>query len=398
MRVLTFTSLFPNAARPNHGVFVYQRMAAFAAREGNSVEAIAPVPWAPPWFSGKDRSVFRHIPEMETIGSIPVHHPPYALLPKVSMPWHAWLMYRGSIGLAKRLHKERPFDCIDGHFVYPDGKAALLVGEALGIPTVVSARGSDINLYPRFRLIRPQIQHTVVQAAGRIAVCDALKEAMRDVAGGGSDIRVIGNGVDPARFFPSDRAEARRKLGLPEGGRVIVSVAALQPVKGHDRLFRALQRLTKTFPDVQLHLLGDGPLRSSLEKLAQSLLPGRQIHFRGACPNERLHDWYSAADVSCLASSREGWPNVVLESLACGTPVVATRVWGTPEILKSPDLGILVEQDTDSIAAGLEQALQRVWDRQKLVESARTRKWSVVGQEVEAYFREVLRAWPHTKR
>ena len=121
MRVLTFTSLFPNTAQPNHGVFIYQRMAAFAAREGNSVEVIAPLPWTPGWVGGARRSIFRRVPEAEKIGSIPVHHPRYALLPKVSMPWHARLMYRGSIGLARRLHHERPFDCVDGHFVYPDG-------------------------------------------------------------------------------------------------------------------------------------------------------------------------------------------------------------------------------------------------------------------------------------
>jgi glycosyltransferase involved in cell wall biosynthesis len=299
-------------------------------------------------------------------------------------------MYQGTIRLARRLHVERPFDCIDGHFVYPDGKAALLVGEALGIPTVVSARGSDINLFPRFALIRPQIRSTLLRAAGRIAVCNSLKAEMQEIAGQDCDVRVIGNGVDPTRFFPGDRAQARHELGLPQRGRFIVCVAALQSVKGHERLFQALLRFGKNFADVQLHLLGDGPLRSRLEMRAQSLGLGARIHFGGACPNERLRHWYTAADVSCLASSREGWPNVVLESLACGTPVVATRVWGTPEILKSPDLGILVEQDADSIAAGLEHALERAWDQEKLVACARSRDWRVVGEEVELYLREVV--------
>jgi teichuronic acid biosynthesis glycosyltransferase TuaC len=392
LRVLTFTSLFPNAAQPNLGVFIYQRMAAFAVREGNSVEVIAPVPWAPTWFAGKRRSIFRRIPEVETIGGITVHHPRYLLLPKISMPWHGWLMYRGSIALAKRLHAEQPFDCVDGHYVYPDGKAALLVGKALGIPTIISARGSDINLFPGFALIRPQIQQTLLRAAGRIAVSEALKATIQDIAGKACNIRVIGNGVDPGRFFPGNRDEARRHLGLPDNVRIMVCVAALQPVKGHDRLFRALQRLTKDSLGTQLYLVGAGPLRGELEKLAQSLGLGSQIHFVGACPNDQLRHWYSAADISCLTSSREGWPNVVLESLACGTPVVATRVWGTPEILTSPDLGFLVEQEVDSIAAGIEQALRKEWNRNHLVRYARGRDWSVVGQEVEAYFHEVLHA------
>jgi glycosyltransferase involved in cell wall biosynthesis len=397
LRVLTFTSLFPNAAQPSLGVFIYQRMTAFAAREGNSVEVIAPVPWVPSWVRARRWSVAQSIPTVESSGGLTVHHPRYPLLPKVSMPWHAWLMYRGSISLAKRLHAERPFDCVDGHFVYPDGKAALLIGNRLGVPTVISARGSDINLFPGFALIRPQIRRTLLRAAGCIAVCGALKTAMQEIAGERCEVRVIGNGVDPARFFPKDRAEARRQLGLQERGRIIVCVAALLPVKGHERLFKAFQRLTGIFSDAQLYLLGDGPLRSSLKKLAQSLQLGGRIHFAGACPNEGLRHWYSAADISCLTSSREGWPNVVLESLACGTPVVATRVWGTPEILKSPDIGILVEQDADSIATGLEQALQRRWDREKLVAYARSRDWSVVAQEIEAYFCEVLREGPGAK-
>lgn len=398
MRVLTFTSLFPNAAQPNLGIFIYQRMAAFAARAGNSVEVIAPVPWVPRWFGGKSRAIFGYVPAVETIGAIRVHHPRYGLLPKVSMPWHAWLMYRGSITLVKELHAQRPFDCVDGHFVYPDGRAALLAGEAINVPTVVSARGSDINLFPGFELVRPQIRDALLRAAGRIAVCEALKNEMQNIAGKHLDIQVIGNGVDPRRFHPSDRAEARRQLNLPTDQRIILTVAALQPAKGHERLVKAFRRLAKGISSVQLFLVGDGPLRGSLTRLVESLGLTRQIHFVGACPNERLHLWYNSADLSCLASSREGWPNVVLESLACGTPVVATRVWGTPEILRSPEYGLLVEPNTDSIGAGLERALQSNWDRQKLVAYAWTRDWSVVGQEVESYFRKVLSALEREKR
>src|SRR5262249_5361857 len=149
---------------------------------GNTVEAVAPLPWSPPVLGGEKARKFRSIASTEQIGGVTVHHPRYPLLPKVSMPVHAWFMFRGSLALARRLHSENPFDCIDAHFVYPDGKAALLLGRALGLPVVVSARGSDINLYPNFRLIRPQIRRTLREASGRIAVASALKEAMLKVA------------------------------------------------------------------------------------------------------------------------------------------------------------------------------------------------------------------------
>jgi len=390
VRLLTFTSLFPNSVQPNLGIFVYQRMTAFAALPGNSVEVIAPLPWSPPVLAGEKGRNVRSIPSSEKVGAIPVHHPRYPLVPGISMPVHARSMYLGALALARKLHRENPFDGIDAHYVYPDGTAALLIGRALKLPVIVSARGSDINLFPGFRLIRPQIRHTLRHAAGRIAVCEALKEAMLEVAEENCDIRVIGNGVDLARFCPVDQREAREKLRLPLNARIIVSVAALVPVKGHVRLLQALKILAAKFAGLRLYLVGEGASRAELENLAASLgLPDR-VHFVGSYPNDCLRDWYSAADVSCLASSREGWPNVVLESLACGTPMVATCVWGTPEILTSPDVGILVEQTDESLASGLESALTRSWDRGRIVQFARGRDWPAVAREVDAYFREVL--------
>ena len=390
MRVLTFTSLFPNSVQRNLGVFVYQRMAAFAAREGNSVEVIAPVPSFPALLGGGRWRDFRKIQEREKIGNITVHHPRYALMPGVSMPVHARLMYGGCVELAKKLHRENPFDCVDAHFFYPDGKAGLSIGQALGIPTIVSARGSDIHRFTQFLLIRPQIRKTLRTAAGRVAVSEALKTRMLEVAGAECEVCVIGNGVDPERFFRVERSAARKELALPQEGRIIVSVAALLPVKGQELLLRAFAQIARKFPDLQLYLIGEGESRRKLNQLASALQIRERVHLPGICPNERLRYWYSAADLSCLASSREGWPNVLLESLACGTPVVATRVWGTPEVLSSPEYGILVEQTEDSLASGIEAVLTRPWNRDALVTYARSREWSVVAREVEDYFKKVV--------
>src|SRR5262249_20093192 len=156
----------------------------------------------------------------------------------------------------------------DAHYVYPDGKAALLLGKALGLPVVVSARGSDIHLFPSFRLIRPQIRRTLREAAGRVAVSAALKQAMLEIAEADCEIRVIGNGVDALRFFPVDRREARQKLQIPLDAQVIVSVAALLPVKGHARLLHAFRTLKAKLPQVRLYLVGEGASRRELEALA----------------------------------------------------------------------------------------------------------------------------------
>jgi len=239
-------------------------------------------------------------------------------------------------------------------------------------------------------LIRPQIRKTLRTAAGRVAVSEALKTRMLEVAGAECEVCVIGNGVDPERFFRVERSAARKELALPQEGRIIVSVAALLPVKGQELLLRAFAQIARKFPDLQLYLIGEGESRRKLDQLANALQIRERVHLPGICPNERLRYWYSAADLSCLASSREGWPNVLLESLACGTPVVATRVWGTPEVLSSPEYGILVEQTEDSLASGIEAVLTRPWNRDALVTYARSREWSVVAREVEDYFKKVV--------
>ncbi len=385
MKILTYTSLFPNATRPNLGIFVYQRVAHLAARTGNTVQVIAPVPYAPAWIKGKRWGEFRNVPEVEQIGALTVYHPRYFLLPRVSMPLHAWLMVRGSLGLAAQLHGEAKFDCIDAHFVYPDGCAAVHLGRRLGLPVIVSARGTDINVYPGFRLIRPQILWTLEHASGAIAVSRALEQGMLMLGLTPSKSRVIGNGVDPARFFPVDRSQARDRLQLQRDARIVVSVGALLPVKGHDRLLEAIAQVRKEFPNLLLYIIGEGEFRADLERKRDALGLRDCAFLPGSCPNEELLYWYGAADLSCLASSREGWANVLLESLACGTPVVATRVGGTGEVITAPDLGLVVQPDAASLVAGLREALSRPWNRDLLVAYARKRDWSVVAAEVEEF-------------
>ena len=385
MRVLTFTSLFPNAAEPLLGVFIYQRMVHFARRPGNIVQVVAPVPYFPSWLPWSRWHAMSRVPKQEQIGDLTVYHPRYPLVPKISMPVHGFLLLLGSFLLVRRLKREMRFDCIDAHYIYPDGFAAILLGKFSRVPVVLSARGTDINLFPSFRLIRRMICWALQRAAGVIAVCQALKDAMVDLGLPAEKIRVIGNGVDLERFQPVDPREARRRLGLPEEGPIIVSVGALIPRKGYQFLIPALAELAPRYPGLKLYIVGEGDFRVELDTLVRETGLTARVFLVGSRPNAELKFWYSAADVSCLASSREGWPNVLLESMACGTPVVATRVWGVPEVIVSPELGVIVEQNREAIAAGLELALQRRWDREELVRYARTRTWEVVAAEVEHY-------------
>jgi teichuronic acid biosynthesis glycosyltransferase TuaC len=344
---------------------------------------VSPVPYFPSWLKTKRWQASSSLPDLESVGELTVYHPRYLLLPKISMPVHALLMFLGSLKLCKALHTQAKFDCIDAHFVYPDGLAAVLLGKALGIPVVVSARGTDVNLYPSFRLIRPMIRWTLHESAAAIAVSGALKEKIVEVGCAKENIHVVPNGVDAMRFQSISKKDARAQLHLPEDGPLLLSVGSLIPLKGHELLIRAFSVVARQRTGLRLYILGEGTFRRKLESLITQLGLGDRVKLPGKRPNEELPVWFSAADISCLASEREGWPNVVTESLACGTPVVATRVGGVPEILHSPELGVLVERTVESISAGIEQALSRPWNHEAISIEARARTWTKVAAEVE---------------
>ena len=385
MRILTFTTIFPNKAEPQLGIFIFRRILHLAMRPKNQVEVISPLPFFPRWLRWGKWHAIANVPREEQFRSLSVHHPRYFLLPRISMPLHGLLMFLGSLFTARRLHRRAKFDCIDAHFVYPDGTAAVLLGKVLGVPVVVSARGTDINLFPTFRLIRPIIRWTLQNASGAIAVSESLKRVMMEMGLPAAKIRVIGNGIDPELFAPVDPQEARKQINLPKEGAILVSVGKLLPLKGFQYLIPAFAEMAPRFPNARLYIIGEGSFRSELERLIEKMKIQDRVFLIGSRPNEELKFWFSAAEASCLVSSREGWPNVLQESLACGTPVVATRVWGAPEVITSSELGILVEQNVPAIAGALDGALSRRWNRNAIATHARERTWEVVASEVDEY-------------
>lgn len=390
MRVLTFTSLFPNSVAPSHGIFVYRRVEATARVAGLEEEIIAPIPYSPRWIRSERWKKLAGVPRVESISGLRVHHPRYPLLPKISMQMHGLLMYLGVRKLALRLHQQRPFDCIDAHYVYPDGFAAVMLGKLLGIPVVVSARGTDINVFPSFGTIRPLILWTLRNSSGIIAVSEALKLRMIELGIPEEKIRFIGNGVEAGLFGVRDRKEARHWLGLPEDARILVSVASLRESKGHQHVITALARIAPLHPELKLYIVGEGEYRGRIERQIKELGLNQRVVLIGNRRNEEMPLWFNAADASILASSQEGWPNVILESLACGTPVIGTAVGQIPEILQSGDLGILTRQDSQAIASAIEGALSRTWDRETLSGFAHSRPWSKVGDEMQSYLTAIM--------
>lgn len=387
MHILTLTTLFPNALQPVHGVFIRTRMESFTAQYGLDWTVLAPVPYFPripiaPWGTYLRYSL---VPPLEEQRGYPVHHPRYLVTPKLGMRFYGNWMARAIRRTVLEIHRRKPIDLIDCHYIYPDGTAGIRMGRTLGIPVVLSARGSDLNLYPQILAIRPRIRQNLKDCQHLICVCSDLRAKALELGAAPEKISVIGNGVDVQRFQRIDCTDARRKLGLPLGGRILLSVGNLNARKGFDLLLKAFARLPHS--DLFLVIVGDGKEKKKLELRAENLGLNGRVFLPGVVLNRNLPDWYSAADLFVLASSREGWPNVLCEAQAMGLPAVATRVGGVPEVLDDPSLGILVKsQSAEALAAALELALETRWDRQRIEERGRCRTWEQVSENLLPVF------------
>ncbi len=382
LKVLLFSMVFPNAAQPHYGVFVRERMRGLPA----DVEArvVAPTPWFP--FVARLRPGLRPaVPREEVQDGVQVLHPRFLSFPGFLKCLDGLLMFLAALPTVIRLRRDFRFELIDAHFVYPEGLAATLLGLVLRVPVTITLRGMLPLLVP-FRLRRPQLRFALHRAARVIAVSESLKRDAVALGIPAEKVRVIENGIDPQVFRPMDRVEARRSLGLPKYGPLLVSVGTLAPRKGFHLVMEAMARLKRRWPTLRFAIVGgDGPegaMGAELRQLAAKMKIADRVIFPGPREREELAVWYSAANLFVLATAHEGCPNVVLEALACGTPVLATPVGNIPELLDSPEIGLVVERTVEALVAGLDQALERDWDRDRVHARVAARTWQAVGREV----------------
>jgi glycosyltransferase involved in cell wall biosynthesis len=234
-------------------------------------------------------------------------------------------------------------DVVYAHFLVPAGLLAVLGGRA---PAVVTAHGQDVENAVRSRVVRAATRLTVRRAAGVVAVSRWLASRLETVAPESRGrVEVVDCGVDLGRFAPGDPDAARGALGWRTQGTAFVCAGSLSERKNVLRLASAFARRGEG----SLAFVGDGPLRAALE--------GRpDIHLAGAVAHDAIRLWLQAADVVCQPSLVEPFGLVTLEALACGRPVVATRVGGPPEFVPA-GAGVLVDpEDDDGLVAALERA------------------------------------------
>jgi glycosyltransferase involved in cell wall biosynthesis len=391
VKILVFTTLFPNNIWPNHGIFIKERMASVAQLEGRDVRVVAPVPYHPPFRLGW-RWNYSQVVREEVIDGIQVYHPRYFVIPKIGMTCHGLMMFLSVAFFVKKLQRQFDFDIIDAHYVYPDGFAAVLLGAVLRKPVVVSARGSDINHFPEFPFVRRLIRFTLDRTPRIIAVSQALKEATMRLGVPQDKITVIPNGVRASRFFPYSRREARRRLGLSDDRNIVLSVGGLTSIKGFDSLIEAAKMLVEEYHEEKLSLIvvGEGKLRGQLERMVRSLNLESHVQLVGSVPHGELYLWYNAANVFCLASKREGWPNVILEALACGIPVVGAAVGGIPEIIVNEEIGLVTGSEPAALASRIREAIHREWNSERIVRYASHLTWDITAASLCQVFDAVI--------
>jgi glycosyltransferase involved in cell wall biosynthesis len=353
MRLLLITNAFPNPFQPNRGLFNRQLFQAVAKE--HQVHVISPVSWIEEWQANA-----RHLvgPQRKAeVAGIPVDYPRYYYTPKVFRGlygWFFWLSIRRQVQEALATFKP---DVVLGYWAHPDGEAAVRAARQVGVPAAIMVGGSDVLVLTLQPSRRRKIVQVLQSADAVIAVSQDLKEKLIHFGVPPHKIHVVYRGVDRTLFAPGDQGVARQRIGIPIEGPVLLSVGRMVEVKGLDVLLEACSHLCRQRLAFHLYLVGDGPLRKSLEEQSRSLGLSDAISFVGVQSYDQLPDWYRAADLMVLPSRSEGVPNVLREAKACGIPFVASRVGGIAEIAREPHDKLVPPGDPLALAEAIARGL-----------------------------------------
>ncbi|CAN5382679.1 glycosyltransferase family 4 protein [soil metagenome] len=352
LRVLTLSSLFPDASRPNFGVFVERQTLGLAAHPDTLLKVLAPV-GVPLW--PLSRSVrFRDLadlPERQAWKGLDVLRPRFRTLPGTGGRYHVSALIRALMPVATALRRDFPFDVIDASFFFPDGPAAVELGRRFGVPVSIKARGADIHHWGRNPATAAQVLSAGHGADGLLAVSKAMRADMAALGLPADKARVHHTGVDLDLFVPGDRAAAKAALGV--SGPLVVSVGALIPRKGHDIVIDAVARL----PDVNLLIAGEGPENAALKARIVHQGVANRVHLLGPVAHGELPALLAAADVMALASSSEGLANAWVEALASGVPIVIPDAGGAGEVVTDPSYGRIAERTPAAFAQAISEIL-----------------------------------------
>ena len=349
-RITVVSNLYPNCNEANRGLFIRQLVERLAGEF--EVSVICPIPWKPSFLIKNDQ----RIPKQDIINGIKVEYPRHLVIPKMMRFSYGWLMYLSLLPLLKRQHKHSHIDLISAHWIYPDAFAATKAAKKLRLPIVVHALGCDINEYSKYWLRKIQISDAL-KASDLVVVKSRDLALKSEILGApANNIRTIMNGVDRDKFYPDSMSCARNELGLSKSEKYLLFVGNLQVEKGLIYLLKALPLVTEV--DFKLLVIGDGPQAQMMHQLVNALAINEQVSFLGAVEHDQIPRYLNAVDALCLPSLREGCPNIVLEALSCGTPVIASNVGAVPDMITDESKGDIVEpENSAAIAASIPRVL-----------------------------------------
>ncbi|HUQ94537.1 MAG TPA: glycosyltransferase [Bryobacteraceae bacterium] len=386
LRIVSISSVYPTLASPHRGLFVRARLQSLG--QLTSVTVVAPVSW-------RDR----RSPASRIDGVCQVLHPRWAYVPGCGVLAILPLFLRLWSAVIK-LHRNGRLQMLDGHFGYPDGIATALMGTVMKIPFSVTLRGSEL-VHGRYPLRRWFMAWSFRKATRVIAVSGELAQFALSLGVPAANVVTISNGISSSMFHPRDPHRARARFGIPVSDPLIVTAGHLTELKGHHRVILALKILQQRGLPVRMLIAGTSPgqgvpgYEQQLRRLVTELGLEGAVQFLGEVDQETLAELFSAATVFCLASSREGCPNVVLEAQACGAPIVATRVGAIPDLIPANHLGLVVPPKDDvALQEALAAALNTKWDRDVIAQWGQSRSWEQVAQEVLTELRQAVQDPP----
>lgn len=400
MKILSLSTVYPNPEEPGLGLFVRSRLQALTGLA--SVQVIAPVPIMD-YSNPKGKWIgTRHYSANRQDDAIEVNHPRWFYPPGGTF-LNAPFLYSRLLPMVSRICQRWLPDLIDAHFGYPEGVAAALLSRTLNVPFTITLRGSEPG-FSQEPGRRAAIRWAMREAYHVIAVSDNLRNFAIQQGVSPHRVSTIPNGVDQSIFYPRCQSGMRTKYCFPADTKVIVSAGELIEAKGHHLVIRSVRELLDRSHNVILVVAGSRarggrPYDDHLRQLIADLSLSERVRFAGFIDRTELPELLSAADVFCLASYTEGWPNVVNEALACGTPVVASSVGGVSAMISNSSFGIVVPpKDQLSLTNALATALDRQWDREAISLHGRQRSWREVAREVFDIFDDVLSRSPCQSR
>ena len=373
LKIAVVTAHYPSSAEPTRGRPAYQTLRVLSRQCG--VEVFYPHAAYPPLLKPRTRT-YDSFDHAYTLPGVTAHYYDYPVLPLVSRPFNGWVAGRALLPHVRRFHP----DLVFSYCLYPDGYAGLTVAKALSVPFAAMGVGSDVHsIHDRFSL-----KHTktlLSEADLLLAISGDLRQRMISMGAPPAKTRTIISGSDPEVFHVRDRHAARAQLEIAPSAEAVVFIGRMDLKTGLRELVDAASSLNPNRPNLHIYLVGDGPDAPIVETAIASNKAARIIHMVPGCAFDQVATWMVAADLVTLPSYMEGCPNVILEALACGRPVVATNVGGIPEIMSDACGRLVPPRDASALAQALDAVLATTWDSASIAAHF-SRSWSVVAGEL----------------